>query len=432
MTGTFTATLEGLTHGTIEFSTNTTDGVLRDPAGNVLWIGPKTVRIVNGEVSVQLPATDDTAYAETGWQWRAKVTVDGKSSSFLRWFELPDGTTKDLADIAGELRPGDPLTHPAAYADVVADIQDPESVIGQALSASIDATAVNRTDTADDEVGAFDGFLIRSEVGPRDAKWTETIGHHRLTEGATTLTNSVKNWAYNAATNSTPLDVTEPMVRMAIESSYINDDAGGPVEVWSEYHVGYVNAGETEEVRAISIAWVHDGDGGLGSPRVSFKISEDESPAFLIWNVQDVKLFEYGAGRFHSHRNVLVVGEDAAGASTPSWVTIGDGTNDATLTLRAGDAYSASIDIKDATDTRIWSLSTFTDDETPSFSFYDDVHNRMHVQFIAGANSGSAVTVFNSLIESTFAGGGLILSSPNAARWFVQVSNAGVLSAVAV
>lgn len=110
MTGTVTGTFEGITRGTVEFTTNTADGVLRDPAGNVLWVGPKKVRIVDGEFSVVLPATDDTAYAQTGWQWRAKVKPDGRSA-FVRWFELPDASTVDLADIAGELPLRDPLTH---------------------------------------------------------------------------------------------------------------------------------------------------------------------------------------------------------------------------------------------------------------------------------------------------------------------------------
>lgn len=137
MTGTVTATFEGLTKGTVEFRTNTTDGVLRDPTGNVLWTGPKKVRIVAGAIEVDLPATDDAAYAETDWQWCASVKLDGRSS-YLRWFELPDGTTVDLSSIAGELAPGDPLTHPIAYADVVADIQDPESVIGEALATAVE------------------------------------------------------------------------------------------------------------------------------------------------------------------------------------------------------------------------------------------------------------------------------------------------------
>lgn len=158
MTGTVTATFEGITHGTVTFKTNTADGVLRDPSGNVLWVGPKKVRIVGGGLEVELPATDDAAYAETDWQWCAVIQPAGRTAPFLRWFELPDGDTVDLSSIAGELAPGDPLTHPIAYADVVADIQDPESVIGEALSASyvrtispLDAAyGAEGDDTADD------------------------------------------------------------------------------------------------------------------------------------------------------------------------------------------------------------------------------------------------------------------------------------------
>lgn len=134
MTGQVTATFEGLDRGTVTFRTNTADGVLRDPGGNVLWVGPYRVRIVDGAIDVTLPATDDTAYAETEWQWCAEVVIDGRSSGFLRWFELPDGGAVDLSSIAGELAPGDPLTHPITYADVVADIEDPDSVIGGAVA----------------------------------------------------------------------------------------------------------------------------------------------------------------------------------------------------------------------------------------------------------------------------------------------------------
>jgi hypothetical protein len=176
MTGTVTATFEGLTRGTVEFRTNTTDGVLRDPTGNVLWSGPKKVRIVDGAISVVLPATDDTAYAETEWQWCASVKLDGKSSSFLRWFELPDAGTVDLADIAGELAPGDPLTHPVAYADVLAGIQDPESEIGLLLSASIDAALTDYipkgTDLITDggfETGDYSALTDRFSVVSSDA-----------------------------------------------------------------------------------------------------------------------------------------------------------------------------------------------------------------------------------------------------------------------
>jgi hypothetical protein len=144
MTGTVTA--EYLTYagapakGTVTFGTNTTDQQLRDPDGNVVYTGPRKYRLVAGALEVDLPGTDDVAFAETGWQYWARIELDGAPPA-LRWFELPDGDTVDLADIAGELAPGDPLTHPLSYADVVADIQDPESVIGEALSASIDVTA---------------------------------------------------------------------------------------------------------------------------------------------------------------------------------------------------------------------------------------------------------------------------------------------------
>lgn len=142
MTGVVTGTFEGITKGIVEFRTNTADGVLRDPSGNVLWAGPKKVRLVSGELSVVLPATDDTAYAETDWQWCASIKLDGRTSSFLRWFELPEGTTVELASIAGELAPGDPLTHPVAFADVTAALPTvvvPRSLVGTDVTTEVQA-----------------------------------------------------------------------------------------------------------------------------------------------------------------------------------------------------------------------------------------------------------------------------------------------------
>jgi hypothetical protein len=121
MTGTVTA--EYLTYagapakGTVTFGTNTTDQQLRDPDGNVVYTGPRKYRLVAGALEVDLPGTDDVAFAETGWQYWARIELDGAPPA-LRWFELPDGDTVDLADIAGELSPGDPLTHPVAQADL--------------------------------------------------------------------------------------------------------------------------------------------------------------------------------------------------------------------------------------------------------------------------------------------------------------------------
>jgi hypothetical protein len=123
MTGTLHA--EYLTYagaaakGTITIGTNTADQQLRNPSGDVVYSGPRKYRLVSGEVTIVLPATDDPDFAETDWQYWARIELDGAPPA-LRWFELPDTTTVELADIAGELSPGDPLTHPVSEADVVA------------------------------------------------------------------------------------------------------------------------------------------------------------------------------------------------------------------------------------------------------------------------------------------------------------------------
>jgi parallel beta-helix repeat protein len=184
MTGTVTA--EYLTYagapakGTVTFGTNTTDQQLRDPDGNVVYTGPRKYRLVAGALEVDLPGTDDVAFAETGWQYWARIELDGAPPA-LRWFELPDGDTVDLADIAGELAPGDPLTHPLSYADVVADIQDPESVIGEALSASIAASqGLPIIDVSQVTTGTLDD----TGVADSGARWQAALDEAETAGGA--------------------------------------------------------------------------------------------------------------------------------------------------------------------------------------------------------------------------------------------------------
>lgn len=88
--------------GKIVYTVNTEKQVIRDPAGNVVFQGPLSVKLVAGQTAIDLPASDDPTLQPSGFTFTATEQLEHVAKSAYRSveFQTVEGQVRYLADYA--------------------------------------------------------------------------------------------------------------------------------------------------------------------------------------------------------------------------------------------------------------------------------------------------------------------------------------------
>lgn len=129
--------------GDLLIEVNTTDGQVRDPVGNVVFSGPTVVKLVAGEATITLPASNDATLSPTGFTYTVTEVLKHVSKGDYRsaTFTVASGSSVHLADMASDEEVAEDPSYGASLngvqgeVDAIRDLSD--DVFATALSASI-------------------------------------------------------------------------------------------------------------------------------------------------------------------------------------------------------------------------------------------------------------------------------------------------------
>ena len=187
-------------------------------------------------------------------------------------------------------------------------------------------------------------------------------------------------WNMNASFTSE--NTALPMFRIGMEGGWVDPNGNENYEL----HLGaYRDSPGSVEIRPISIAVIQGGDGGLGSPAVSFCASETlTTSTFRVAIPSGANVMEFGSSGWHYHRNVTI----DRGASAPSLLTVGDGLNSGQITLNSSLTGVNQI----AFQQNFVNKWLVYDANTASLYFRDSVNGVMALQLFPGAGAtGQAI-----------------------------------------
>lgn len=288
--------------GELVITVNTEKQVIRDPVGNVVFQGPLVLKLVAGEATITLPASDDATLSPTGFTFTATEQLKHVAKANYRVvdFQVATGQTLHTADLAGTDEAAADPSYGASLNGAMGSIEalrDGDDATFEArLTAAFAATDGRQLVFGDpgdlNAQGVMSEWVLNTYSG--DAPFVICIGGNNPFEGQQ---DDLFLWGYNRAGGGSRKVLTQPSLGFQIEA-HVRDSSDSRFPTVTdnfEWNLDYAYT-----------------DGSTGLRFMAFRCDREEPEDYThwLWHISGVGTGGYwGVERFDGSNLLRVFGD---------------------------------------------------------------------------------------------------------------------------